>query len=183
VSELYDPLIAKLCVVDVDREAARRRMLRALAEFVVEGVPTLVGFHRALLETPEFAAGETCRGLVESPELAARAAELVPSAEGIVAPAGGGADEPPWAELARKRRARSVRGRHGEGEVVSPIQGTVLAVAVSEGDTVESGQLLCVVEAMKMENEVHARSAGVVAELAVAVGQQLRAGDRICTVR
>ncbi|MDX6516157.1 MAG: acetyl-CoA/propionyl-CoA carboxylase, biotin carboxylase, biotin carboxyl carrier protein, partial [Gaiellaceae bacterium] len=51
VSELYDPLIAKLCVVDVDRETARKRMLRALAEYVVEGVPTLVGFHRALLET------------------------------------------------------------------------------------------------------------------------------------
>ncbi|MDX6503417.1 MAG: acetyl-CoA/propionyl-CoA carboxylase, biotin carboxylase, biotin carboxyl carrier protein [Gaiellaceae bacterium] len=186
VSELYDPLIAKLCVVDVDREAARKRMLRALAEYVVEGVPTLVGFHRALLETPEFAAGETCRELVESEELAARAAELVPGVEGLAvvrAVQPGAAGEPPWAELARRRRARVAQSRHGEGEIVSPIQGTVLAVPVSEGDTVEPGQLVCVVEAMKMENEVHAGTAGTVTELGVAAGQQVRAGDVICIVQ
>jgi acetyl-CoA/propionyl-CoA carboxylase biotin carboxyl carrier protein len=67
--------------------------------------------------------------------------------------------------------------------VVSPIQGTVLAVSVSEGDTVEPGQLVCVVEAMKMENEVHAGTAGTVSELAVAAGQQVRAGDVICVVQ
>jgi acetyl-CoA/propionyl-CoA carboxylase biotin carboxyl carrier protein len=186
VSELYDPLIAKLCVVDVDRETARKRMLRALAEYVVEGVPTLVGFHRALLETPEFAAGETCRNLVESEQLAARAAELVPGVEGLAAVRGvepGAGGEPLWAELARRRRARVAQSRHGEGEIVSPIQGTVLAVGVSEGDTVEPGQLVCVVEAMKMENEVHARTAGTVTDLGVAVGQQVRAGDVICIVQ
>ena len=185
VSELYDPLIAKLCVVDVDREAARRRMLRALSEYVVEGVPTLVGFHRALLETPQFAAGETCRDLVESPELAARAAELVPSAEGIAAgtPASAASEgEPPWAELARRRRARVAQSRHGHGEVVSPIQGTVLAVAVTDGDAVEAGQLVCVVEAMKMENEVHAPASGTVSGLTVAPGAQVRAGDVLCVV-
>jgi acetyl-CoA/propionyl-CoA carboxylase biotin carboxyl carrier protein len=184
VSELYDPLIAKLCVLDVDREAARRRMLRALSELVVEGVPTLVGFHRALLETPEFARGETCRELVESPELAARAAELVPDPELAGVAVGAPPDEPPWAGLARRRRERTRggSGRAGEGAIVSPIQGTVLTVAVAEGDSVEAGQLLCVVEAMKMENEVHAHSSGTVADLAVAAGQQLRAGDRICTI-
>jgi acetyl-CoA/propionyl-CoA carboxylase biotin carboxyl carrier protein len=184
VSELYDPMIAKLCVLDVDREAARRRMLRALSEYVVEGVPTLVGFHRALLETPQFVAGETCRDLVESPELAARAAELVPHAEGVGAePSAPTADgEPPWADLARRRRERVAQSRHGHGEVVSPIQGRVLAVAVTEGEQVEAGQLLCVVEAMKMENEVHAPAAGAVSALAVATGAQVRAGDVICTV-
>ena len=73
---LYDPMIAKVIVHDTDRDAARRRMLRALEEFVIEGTPTLLGFHRALLEHPCFAAGETCHGVVESEELARRAGEL-----------------------------------------------------------------------------------------------------------
>ncbi len=70
VSGLYDPLVAKLIVCDSDREHARRRMLRALDEYVIEGVPTLVDFHRALLSHPAFIAGETCQELVESEVLA-----------------------------------------------------------------------------------------------------------------
>ena len=62
---LYDPLIAKLCVWDSDRERARLRMLRALDELVVEGVPTLVPLHRLILQHPSFIAGETCAGLIE----------------------------------------------------------------------------------------------------------------------
>src|SRR5204862_4444917 len=76
ISGRYDPLIAKLIVHGVDREHARRRMLRALDEFVIEGPATLIGFHRALLEHDCFVRGETCHGLVESAELAARAVEL-----------------------------------------------------------------------------------------------------------
>src|SRR5204862_4864173 len=76
VSGMYDPMIAKLIVHGVDREHARRRMLRALDEFVIEGPATLIGFHRALLEHDCFVRGETCHGLVESAELAARAVEL-----------------------------------------------------------------------------------------------------------
>ena len=76
VSDLYDPMIAKLIVHDVDRDRAIARMLRALEEFRIEGRPTLLGFHRALLEHPCFARGETCEGVVESKELAERAQEL-----------------------------------------------------------------------------------------------------------
>src|SRR6185295_6008427 len=76
ISPLYDPMIAKLVVHGVDREHARRRMLRALDEFVVEGVRTLIGFHKALLTEPCFVDGETCHGLVESDLLAARAGEF-----------------------------------------------------------------------------------------------------------
>src|SRR5207249_1373332 len=76
ISALYDPLIAKLVVHDVDREHARRRMLRALDEFAIEGVRTLIGFHKALLTHPCFIDGETCHGLVESELLAARAGEF-----------------------------------------------------------------------------------------------------------
>src|SRR5438094_8399646 len=76
ISPLYDPMVAKLIVHGVDREQARRRMLRALDEFVVEGVKTLIGFHKALLMHPCFVEGATCRGLVESEWMASRAAEL-----------------------------------------------------------------------------------------------------------
>ncbi len=118
ISGLYDPMIAKLIVHGVDREHARKRMLRALDEFEIGGLPTLLGFHRALLGHPEFVAGGTGHGLVESEELAALAEELTrePAAEAAAierprAPArdrrrGGG---PP---LRRDRaRARAALGR------------------------------------------------------------------------
>ena len=76
---LYDPLIAKLVVHGVDREHARRRMLRALDEYEIGGVTTLLGFHRALLEHACFIAGQTCHGVVESKELAERAERVVSS--------------------------------------------------------------------------------------------------------
>src|SRR5438094_6112139 len=76
ISGLYDPMIAKLVVHGVDRDHARRRMLRALDEYEIDGVKTLLGFHKALLTHPCFIEGATCHGLVESELLAARAAEL-----------------------------------------------------------------------------------------------------------
>ncbi len=208
---LYDPLVAKLCVWDVDRESARRRMLRALEEYVVEGVPTLIEFHRALLSHPCFIDATTCHGLVESGELAERAQELRSAPAGIAAaspPTGAPArarvvaaevdgrrydvrvlePEPPHAELARRRRERGRRGSHGAGSaaakeaVVSPMQGTVLAVEVSDGDAVEAGRVICVVEAMKMENEIKAHRDGVVTGLTVAAGEAVATGQVICVV-
>ena len=211
VSGLYDPLIAKLVVWDRDRESARVRMLRALDELVVEGVTTLVGFHKALLSHPEFVAGSTCRGLVESEELARRAAELAPARTEAApdAPVGSpdGAPrtrprvvvaevdgrrfevtlhepEPAYAELARRRRERAQASARvaGSEAVVSPMQGTVLAVEVAEGDQVVPGQVLCVVEAMKMENEITAHRAGVVSSLSVAAGQPVATGQVVCVI-
>jgi acetyl-CoA/propionyl-CoA carboxylase biotin carboxyl carrier protein len=206
ISQLYDPMIAKLVVHGVDRDHARRRMLRALDEFAIGGVKTLVGFHKALLTHPCFIQGETCHGLVESELMAARAAELENGLP-VAADASGTAamresvravevdgrrfevrllrPEPPFAELARRRRERArSRGASGAGRdaVVSPMQGTVLAVEVAEGDDVEAGQVLCIVEAMKMENEVHAHRAGRVTELSVAPGQPVKTGQIICVV-
>jgi acetyl-CoA/propionyl-CoA carboxylase, biotin carboxylase, biotin carboxyl carrier protein len=202
ISGLYDPLVAKLCVHAPDRELARRRMLRALSEFVIEGVPSLVGFHRALLEHPCFAAGETCRSPVESQELAALAAELCPSSgamavsgtmdarTSVVELDGRRAEvrvlvpEPPFRELARRRRERATAGHSGAGRdaVVSPMQGTVLAVEVADGEEVVAGQVVCVVEAMKMENEITAHRDGTVGELSVEPGSPVSAGQVICVV-
>ena len=210
VSGLYDPLIAKLIVHDVDRESARRRMLRALEEFVVEGPTTLVPFHRALLETPCFIRGETCRAVVESDELAekteeirhafshsatsvARAVDGVPAAtRSRVVPVevdGKRHDvrielpEPPWAELVRRRRGRAKElSSTGSTAIVSPMQGVVLVVAVANGEAVEAGDLVCVVEAMKMENEIVAHRAGIVAGLELGAGAQVAHGQLICTI-
>jgi acetyl-CoA/propionyl-CoA carboxylase biotin carboxyl carrier protein len=182
-------------------------MLRALDEFVIEGPKTLLGFHKALLSHPCFAAGESCHGIVESEQLAARASELDGGAargspSDTVSQGGGRArvrevevdgrrfevrlvePEPPWAALARRRRERSRAGAAGAGRdaVVSPMQGTVLAVEVADGDEVAAGQVICVVEAMKMENEVRAHRAGTVAELSVSAGQAVATGQVICVV-
>src|SRR5439155_1098962 len=89
--------------------------------------------------------------------------------------------EPPWLELARRRRHRSAGGAGGAGReaVASPMQGTVLSVSVAEGDEVQAGELLCIVEAMKMENEIHAHRAGTVSQLSVAPGQPVSMGQVI----
>jgi len=175
------------------------RTLRALDELWIEGPTTLIGFHKALLSHPCFVAAETCHGIVESAELAARAAELdvqpsvAPPGNGGLLPSAGSArtvehirtvevdgrrfevrlsePEPAWRALARSRRERVRERRGGAGgrdAVVSPMQGTVLAVRVSEGDEVEARQVICIVEAMKMENEITAHKAGTVAELPIA---------------
>ena len=208
---LYDPLVAKLCVWDVDRERARRRMLRALEEYVIEGVPTLIDLHRALLEHPCFVAGTTCHGLVESPELAHRALELGEARDRLdAAPVARAArrraraldvevdgrrysvtlaePEPPHAELARRRRERARSTSDGvphaaaKEAVVSPMQGTVLAVEVAEGEEVEAGRVVCVIEAMKMENEIKAHRDGVVSGLSVSPGEGVKTGQVICVV-
>jgi acetyl-CoA/propionyl-CoA/long-chain acyl-CoA carboxylase, biotin carboxylase, biotin carboxyl carrier protein len=210
VSGAYDPLVAKLIVHGVDREQARRRMLRALGEFWIEGPATLIGFHKALLSHPCFVAGETCDGVVESQELAARVAEL--DGAGVVAQpphdSSSGSDrtvervrtvevdgrrfqvrlsdpEPEWRALARRRRERVRHGGAGGGgrdAVVSPMQGTVLAVSVADGDEVEPGQVICVVEAMKMENEVRAHRAGTIRSLSIEPGRPVTTGQVICEI-
>ena len=208
ISPLYDPMIAKLIVHDVDRESARRRMLRALHEFEIGGTKTLIGFHLALLSHPCFVAGETCAGIVDSEELAHEAQEAEEQLSHVTTSVASGSDgrlrerlhavevdgrrfevkvltaEPPHAELARRRAERERARAHGSGAdaVVTPMQGTVLSVEIADGDEVQAGQVLCVVEAMKMENEIVAPRDGVVTELAVVAGQSISAGQTICVI-
>ena len=202
ISGFYDPMIAKLIVHGVDREHARMRMLRALDEFELAGTPTLLGFHRALLSHPCFIAGETCHGIVESEAIAVRAGELTReapqarSANGRILPRATAVEvggrrydvtvlepEPPWAELARRRRGRAAHGPGAGSEaVVTPMQGTVLKVEVAEGDEIEAGKVVCVVEAMKMENEIVAHRSGTVSGLSVVAGDAVSSGQVICLV-
>ena len=208
VLPLYDPMIAKLIVWDVDRSASTRRMLRALGEYEIEGLQTLVPFHRALLASEQWAAGETCRDLVEDQDWLAQLA--VPSAAGDgeseaeklerdyavevsgrrfdvkvigyaltpngAAPAGGGM------RRARRSERKSDGGGGTAGALISPIQGTVLRVAVEKGAQVDEGALVCVIEAMKMENEITAPTAGTVEELSVSEGGSVATGDTIAVI-
>ena len=209
VTPMYDPMVAKLIVWDADRELATRRMLRALGEYEIGGITTLIPFHSTILATEQWAKGETCRDLLEDPEwiksLAPEAAptpaekedeELEPRdykvevggklfdvrvfGAPITAATGGAAGlrKPP-----KRERKASGGGGGATEELVSPLQGTVLKVAVEQGAEVEEGALICVVEAMKMENEITAHRAGKVEALNVSEGASLASGDVIAVIK
>ena len=204
ISDLYDPMIAKLVVLGTDRDHARRRMLRALSEFEVEGVHSLIPIHEAILEHPDFAAGGTLREFVEGggyaritapagAELngarpaAEREARTVPvEVDGrrfvvtVVEP-----EHPGRTRLRARRAAMAERAARQQGAVDvvrSPMQGTVLKVNAVVGDEVAIGQVLVVIEAMKMENEIVARDAGRVEEIAVAPGDQVTSGQLLIRI-
>jgi acetyl-CoA/propionyl-CoA carboxylase biotin carboxyl carrier protein len=208
VLPLYDPMIAKLIVWDVDREASTKRMLRALDEYEIGGLKTLIPFHRALLQSEQWARGETCRDLVEdrawlkqlafpaaAPAEEEEASEKV-SREYAVEVSGRRFDvtvigealaangsAPAAARPAPRRERKSGGGAGAPGQLVSPIQGTVLKVAVEQGAQVEEGALVCVIEAMKMENEITAPSSGTVEQLGVAEGGSVATGDTIAVIK
>ena len=208
VSPLYDPLIAKLIVWDSNRERATARMLRALHEFQVEGPATLVPFHLALLASEQWRRGETCRDLVEDRQWLAGTRPAESSLDGagapraepgvertyavevsgrrfdvrVIAPPGAGAPGPAASAPPRRPRRSGAGEAHGEA-LLSPLGGTVLRVAVEPGATVERGALICVIEAMKMENEITAHRGGTVAELTVAGGTAVASGDPIAVIR
>ncbi len=201
ISGLYDPMVAKLIVWDEDRDLARRRMLRALGEFEIGGVTTLLPLHEAIMRHPEFAAGGTLRDYVEGGGFAREYPGSDPgySADGVpaqsevrhhVAEVDGKrfdvtveVPEHPGRARLRERRAalaaRDAAGHHELDVVRSPMQGTVLRVGVEAGDEVAAGQVLVVVEAMKMENEIVAHHAGAVDEVGVAVGDQVASGQAL----
>ncbi len=203
VSGLYDPMFAKLIVWDEDRELARRRMLRALGEFEIGGITTLIPLHVAIMQHPEFAAGGTLREYVEGGGFAREQVaapgtgmgpgpDLSPESEvrTHVAEVDGKRFEvtvavpehPGRARLRARRAALAAReaDAHHEVDVVrSPMQGTVLRVGVATGDHVADGQVLVVIEAMKMENEIVAHHAGEVDEVAVGEGDQVSSGQAL----
>jgi acetyl-CoA/propionyl-CoA carboxylase biotin carboxyl carrier protein len=209
VTPMYDPMVAKLIVWDVDREHATRRMLRALSEYEVGGLTTLIPFHEAILATEQWAKGETCRDLMEDKKWlkttapaeaealeAPEGAEMVArdykvevsgklfdvkvigeAAAGGAAPAAGNGKRPPK----RERKAGGAASASSES-LPSPLQGTVLKVAVEQGAAVEEGDLICVIEAMKMENEIAAHRSGKVTALNVAQGASVSNGDILAVI-
>jgi len=210
VSPMYDPMVAKLVVWDVDREKATRRMLRALDEYDSGGLTTLIPFHKAILRTEQWARGETCRDLMEDTEwLKSTAPEAVaapdPSDEGaeivtrdykvevsgklfdvkVIGEAVAGAAAPsPNGRKPPKRERGGGGGAAASSEALpSPLQGTILKVAVAEGAEVSEGDLICVIEAMKMENEITAHRAGKVTSLNVAEGAAIGSGDVIAVIK
>jgi acetyl-CoA/propionyl-CoA carboxylase, biotin carboxylase, biotin carboxyl carrier protein len=215
ISPMYDPLVAKLIVWDTDREQATKRMVRALGEYEIEGLRTLIPFHRALLATEQWARGETCRDLLEDPEwlkaLAGPAPEQAVAGEGgdegeaverdytvevsgrrfdvkvIGPPAAPGLNGAAPVTSARPRPKRAVRsggasGGAGGDTLVSPLQGNVFKILVERGARVEEGAIVCIIEAMKMENEIIAHKAGTIAELPISEGAAVTAGDTLAVI-
>jgi acetyl-CoA/propionyl-CoA carboxylase biotin carboxyl carrier protein len=199
-------MIAKLIVWDGDREQATARMLRALGEYEIEGLTTLIPFHRALMATEQWADAQTCRDLLEDPDwLASTAGE--PTAEPeepaetleqdytvevsgrrfdvkVIGPppAAGAVNGTSARKPPRRERASGSGGAGGGDALVSPMQGTVLRVAVEQGATVEEGALIAVVEAMKMENEITAHKPGTVSELPIEAGGSVATGDTVAVI-
>ncbi|MDQ3956767.1 MAG: acetyl-CoA carboxylase biotin carboxylase subunit [Actinomycetota bacterium] len=201
IPQAYDPLISKLITYGATREEARRRMLRALAEYEIEGIKTTIPFHRLMLADPRFVSGDYHTGTVE------RELDLSQLADDSLAPAadrrGAVALRAFDVELEGKRFAVKLREAveevgpekprppasagalsGGGSEVVSaPMQGTIVKVMVAAGDEVEAGQAVCVLEAMKMENSILARHPGTVEELKVEAGQSVETGATIAVIR
>ncbi len=216
VSPMYDPMVAKLIVWDGDREQATRRMLRALAEFEIGGLKTLLPFHVALLSTEQWTRGETCRDLLEdrdwlkalafpapaapadgdeddaqveqdyTVEVSGRRFDVKvigPPATGALAANGAAAAATAGRPAPRRPQRAAGASTGGADELVSPLQGNLWKVLVEAGQTVEEGQLVCIIEAMKMENEITAHKAGVIAELAVKEGDPITTGATIALIR
>jgi acetyl-CoA/propionyl-CoA carboxylase biotin carboxyl carrier protein len=216
VSQYYDNLVAKLVVWGHDREAARRRMLRAIDEITIEGVATTLPADVAILSHPDFVAGEHSTNWVEqtldlsgvhdagagvrpepstageddlprvlrdvTAEVDGRRYQVkmwVPDPGDAVVAAGLGAGA---ARGAGPKRPKATASGAGSGTVAVPMQGTIVKLLVAVGDEVEVGQTVCVLEAMKMENNVNAEKAGTIKEIKVAAGESVGPGDVIAII-
>ena len=208
----FDSLIAKIIVTGADREPAIARSRRALAELVVEGMPTVVPFHRAVLDDPAFTAADGHFG-VHTRWIETEFAGEIPPYDGPPADAeprrgadqggrrgrrqtagGRAAGRPrpdgsptaaPGSTASRPaRRQGGGAGRAGPSgnALTSPMQGTIVKVAVAEGDAVEAGDLVVVLEAMKMEQPLNAHRAGTVTDLSAEPGATVTSGSVLCGI-
>ena len=212
ISQYYDNLIGKLIVWGKDRPTAIARAIRALEETVVEGVATTIPADLAILRHPDFAAFEHSTKWVEdvldltgvfgtagaspAPSSDDGAAPKVrrdtvvevngkrfsvsmwvPESAGVTATGSAGATAP-----RAKRSGGSAGGGAGSGSVEAPMQGTIIKVLVAVGDAVEAGQAVCVLEAMKMENNIAADKTGTVKEVRVAPGDTVGSGDVVVII-
>jgi acetyl-CoA/propionyl-CoA carboxylase biotin carboxyl carrier protein len=210
VSQFYDNLVAKLIVWAADRESARRRMLRALSETQITGIATTIPAHVAILSHPDFAEVRYSTKWVEdvldlsdltvdpgdpAPAVAVVGEEEIPTVQrDVTAEVDGrrfavklwvpdlGTVAVPRGPARAKRAPTAAAGSTGSGDVVVPMQGTIVKVLVAVGDKVEAGQTICLLEAMKMENAVSAERDGIIKELRVSAGDSVGAGDIIAVI-
>jgi acetyl-CoA/propionyl-CoA carboxylase, biotin carboxylase, biotin carboxyl carrier protein len=203
----FDSLLAKLIVTGSDRRQALERSRRALAEFQVEGMATVLPFHRLVVDDPAFAEDFTVHtrwietewdntvapfdGAADADEAAPRQSVVVEvggrrlevSLPGDLAfGGGGGVAAAPSRGAPRKRHGKGTPKTSGDA-VTAPMQGTVIKVAVSDGDTVSAGDLIVVLEAMKMENPVTAHKDGTVTSLAAEPGSSVGQGTVLCEIK
>ena len=205
----FDSLLAKLIVTGRDREEALERSRRALAEFRVEGIATALTFHRAVVDDPAFAPVDgspfqvhtrwietefdnqipAYTGTMDSADAADDRETVTVEVDGkrlaVTLPAGLGASARPAsngaAKSGRKRERATVGGASGDA-VAAPMQGTVVKVAVEEGQAVQAGDLIVVLEAMKMEQPLTAHKAGTVTGLEATVGTTVPTGTVLCQI-
>ncbi|WP_204059225.1 acetyl/propionyl/methylcrotonyl-CoA carboxylase subunit alpha [Microbispora corallina] len=208
VPQAFDSLVAKLIVTGATRRQALERSRRALAEFEIGGMPTVLPFHRAVVRDPAFT-GEPFSvhtrwietefvndippydAAVEAAEPAEReriTVEVGGKRLEVVLPSGFGGGGGGRAETARKAPRRSgangaKKAAAGGDSLVSPMQGTIVKVVASDGDAVAAGDTIVVLEAMKMEQPLTAHKAGTVTGLAASVGQTVTAGAVICEIK
>ena len=191
----FDSLLAKLIVTGATRKEAIQRARRALAEFEVGGLATALPFHRAILEDPSYTEDfKVYTSYIENeftndiPAFESGAAEIQTrvAAEKLVAEVNGKrfeilvhAPEP----VVKRHRAKqsSVGGSSGTG-LASPMQGTVVKIAVEEGQSVEAGDLVIVLEAMKMEQPLNAHKSGVIKNLKAVIGETVASGTVLCDI-
>ena len=206
----FDSMLAKLIVTGADREQALQRARRALSELNIEGMPTVIPFHRVVLEDPAFvpAEGEDFKvhtrwietefnntipmyagapGSVDSDE--DERTTVVVEVNGkrmeVSLPEMGGAAKPAAKPASKSRKSRSSRAaaKAGGAALPSPLQGTIVKVAVSDGDTVAEGDLVLVLEAMKMEQPITAHKAGKVSGLSAKPGDTVTSGAVLATIK
>jgi acetyl-CoA/propionyl-CoA carboxylase, biotin carboxylase, biotin carboxyl carrier protein len=207
----FDSLIAKLIITGASRRQALARARRALAEFEIDGLPTVLSFHRAVVDDPaftdepfavhtrwietEFAAkippysGEMAEPGAPEPDREQITVEVGGKRLEVVLPAGLAAVGQPAQPQGRERTRRSGRRDRGPAStgggdaLVSPMQGTIAKIVVEEGQHVSAGDTVVVLEAMKMEQPVAAHKDGAVTGLAVQIGQTVAAGNVICELK
>jgi acetyl-CoA/propionyl-CoA carboxylase, biotin carboxylase, biotin carboxyl carrier protein len=212
ISQYYDNLLGKLVVWAPDRERAINRLLRALGEFDISGIRTTIPAHLALLDTAEFREVRHSTKWVEEEVDQSRFAAYADAATVTVPPPEGTEeplvertvpvevdgrrytvkvwmpDAPAVRAQPGRTRPKSSAASHGggagaaDGTISAPMQGTIVKVLVDVGDTVESGQALLVLEAMKMENHINAEKGGKVAELRVKPGDGVGTGDILAVI-
>lgn len=191
----FDSLLAKLIVTGATRAQAIERARRALAEFTIEGLPTAIPFHRAIVEDPAFTKDYKIYTSYIENEFDNQIAEyLYPTqdvqtqaaAQLLVAEVNGKRFEisvhAPAPVVKRRRAKQSSIGTSAGTALTSPMQGTVVKVAVQDGATVEAGDLIIVIEAMKMEQPLNAHKSGVVRNLTVAIGDTVASATTLCDI-